>query len=308
MMAAHAPASSLIERLPRVRGELVANAPLAPFTWFRVGGPAEVLFRPADADDLAAFLAGTPTDVPVTVIGVGSNLLVRDGGVAGVVIRLGGKGFSHIEALGGHRLRAGTAALDVAVARAAQEAGIAGLEFYRGIPGSIGGALRMNGGAYGRETKDVLVEAVAIDRQGRRHVLSNADMGYSYRHCGAPEDLIFVEAIFQGEAGDKAEIQRRMDEITAKREESQPIRMRTGGSTFKNPEGHKSWQLIDAAGCRGLVRGGAQVSELHCNFLINTGAASAADLEGLGEEVRARVKAKSGVVLEWEIRRIGEPA
>ncbi|HMM14860.1 MAG TPA: UDP-N-acetylmuramate dehydrogenase [Parvibaculum sp.] len=308
MMAAHAPASSLIERLPRVRGELVANAPLAPFTWFRVGGPAEVLFRPADADDLAAFLAGTPTDVPVTVIGVGSNLLVRDGGVAGVVIRLGGKGFSHIEALDGHRLRAGTAALDVAVARAAQEAGIAGLEFYRGIPGSIGGALRMNGGAYGRETKDVLVEAVAIDRQGRRQVLSNADMGYSYRHCGAPEDLIFVEAIFQGEAGDKAEIQRRMDEITAKREESQPIRMRTGGSTFKNPEGHKSWQLIDAAGCRGLVRGGAQVSELHCNFLINTGTASAADLEGLGEEVRARVKAKSGVVLEWEIRRIGEPA
>mgnify|MGYP001474820396 FL=1 len=308
MMAAHAPASSLIERLPRVRGELVANAPLAPFTWFRVGGPAEVLFRPADADDLAAFLAGTPTDVPVTVIGVGSNLLVRDGGVAGVVIRLGGKGFSHIEVLDGHRLRVGTAALDVAVARAAQEAGIAGLEFYRGIPGSIGGALRMNGGAYGRETKDVLVEAVAIDRQGRRHVLSNADMGYSYRHCGAPEDLIFVEAIFQGEAGDKAEIQRRMDEITAKREESQPIRMRTGGSTFKNPEGHKSWQLIDAAGCRGLVRGGAQVSELHCNFLINTGTASAADLEGLGEEVRARVKAKSGVVLEWEIRRIGEPA
>lgn len=308
MMAAHAPASSLIERLPRARGELVANAPLAPFTWFRVGGPAEVLFRPADADDLAAFLAGTPADVPVTVIGVGSNLLVRDGGVAGVVIRLRGKGFSHIEALDGHRLRAGTAALDVAVARAAQEAGIAGLEFYRGIPGSIGGALRMNGGAYGRETKDVLVEAVAIDRQGRRHVLSNADMGYSYRHCGASEDLIFVEAIFQGEAGDKAEIQRRMDEITAKREESQPIRMRTGGSTFKNPEGHKSWQLIDAAGCRGLVRGGAQVSELHCNFLINTGTASAADLEGLGEEVRARVKAKSGVVLEWEIRRIGEPA
>lgn len=308
MMAAHASTSSLIGRLPKVRGELIESAPLAPLTWFRVGGPAEVLFRPADADDLAAFLAGTPTDIPVVVIGVGSNLLVRDGGVAGVVIRLGGKGFGQIEALPGHRLRAGTAALDVAVARAAQEAGIAGLEFYRGIPGSIGGALRMNGGAYTRETKDVLVEAVALDRQGRRHVFTNADMHYTYRHCGAPEDLIFVEAVFQGEPGDKAEIQKRMDEITACREETQPIRTRTGGSTFKNPEGHKSWQLIDAAGCRGLVRGGAQVSELHCNFLINFANASAADLEDLGEEVRARVKQTSGVTLEWEIKRIGERA
>ncbi|MDR3498152.1 MAG: UDP-N-acetylmuramate dehydrogenase [Parvibaculum sp.] len=305
MMAARATSSSLIERLPLVRGELVENAPLAPLTWFRVGGAAEVLFRPVDADDLAAFLAAVPDDVPLTVIGVGSNLLVRDGGVAGVVIRLG-RGFMQIEALPGHRVRAGTAALDVAVARAAQEAGIAGLEFYRGIPGSIGGALRMNGGAYLRETKDVLVEAVALDRKGRRHVLTNADMHYTYRHCGAPEDLIFVEATFQGEAGDKAEILARMDEITAKREASQPIRTRTGGSTFKNPEGHKSWQLIDAAGGRGLRRGGAQVSELHCNFLINTGEATAADLEDLGEEVRARVKARSGVTLEWEIKRIGE--
>lgn len=307
MMAARA-ATSLIDRLPPVRGELIGNAPLAPLTWFRVGGPAEVLFRPADADDLAAFLSACPKDVPVTVVGVGSNLLVREGGVRGVVIRLGGKGFSQIEMLKNHRLRAGTAALDVAVARAAQEAGVAGLEFYRGIPGSIGGALRMNGGAYGRETKDVLVEAVAIDRFGRRHVVSNADMHYTYRHCGAPEGLIFVEATFQGEPGDKAEILRRMDEITTKREASQPIRTRTGGSTFKNPEGHKSWQLIDEAGCRGLAKGGAQVSELHCNFLINTGNATAADLEDLGEEVRARVKAKSGVTLEWEIKRIGERA
>jgi UDP-N-acetylmuramate dehydrogenase len=305
MMAARATTSSLIERLPLVRGELVENAPLAPLTWFRVGGAAEVLFRPVDADDLAAFLAAVPDDVPLTIIGVGSNLLVRDGGVAGVVIRLG-RGFMQIEALPGRRVRAGTAALDVAVARAAQEAGIAGLEFYRGIPGSIGGALRMNGGAYLRETKDVLVEAVALDRKGRRHVLTNADMHYTYRHCGAAEDLIFVEATFQGEAGDKAEILARMDEITAKREASQPIRTRTGGSTFKNPEGHKSWQLIDAAGGRGLRRGGAQVSELHCNFLINTGEATAADLEDLGEEVRALVKARSGVTLEWEIKRIGE--
>ncbi len=308
MMAARAFASSLIERLPPVRGELIENAALAPLTWFRVGGPAEVLFRPADADDLSAFLAACPKDVPATAIGVGSNLLVRDGGVAGVVIRLGGKGFSQIEVLAGHRLRAGTAVLDVALARAAAEAGIAGLEFYRGIPGSIGGALRMNGGAYGRETKDVLVEAVAIDRPGNRHQLAVADMRYSYRHCGAPEELIFVEAVFQGVAGDKVEIQRRMDEITAKREESQPVRTRTGGSTFKNPDGYKSWQLIDEAGCRGLVMGDAQVSELHCNFLINRGQASAADLEDLGEEVRARVKARSGIILEWEIKRIGERA
>lgn len=306
-MTARITSSSLIERLPSVRGELIENAPLAPLTWFRVGGPAEVLFRPVDADDLAAFLAGTPEDIPVTVIGVGSNLLVRDGGVRGVVIRLG-RGFMNIEAIEGHRVRAGTAALDVAVARVAQEAGIAGLEFYRGIPGSIGGALRMNGGAYERETKDVLVEALALDRKGIRHVLNNADMHYTYRHCGASEELIFVEATFQGQPGDKAEILARMEEITAKREASQPIRTRTGGSTFKNPQGHKSWQLIDAAGARGLTHGGAQVSELHCNFLINTGAASAADLEDLGEEVRARVKSQSGVALDWEIKRIGERA
>ena len=307
MMATSVKIPPLIERLPAVRGELVANVSMAPLTWFRVGGPAEVLFRPADFDDLATFLAGTPADIPVMVVGVGSNLLVRDGGVPGVVIRLG-KAFMQVEALEGNRVRAGAAALDVAVARVAQEAGIAGLEFYRGIPGSIGGALRMNGGAYERETKDVLVEVVAYDRQGRRHVLSNADLHYTYRHCGASEDLIFVEALFQGQSGDRDEILKRMNEITARREETQPIRTRTGGSTFKNPPGHKSWQLIDTSGSRGLRRGGAQVSELHCNFLINTGDASAADLEDLGEEVRARVKSQSGVTLEWEIKRIGERA
>lgn len=306
-MAARLTSASLIERLPAVRGELIENAPMAPLTWFRVGGPAEVLFRPADIDDLASFLAGTSADIPVIVVGVGSNLLVRDGGVAGVVIRLG-KAFMFSEALEGHRVRAGAAALDVAVARTAQEAGIAGLEFYRGIPGSIGGALRMNGGAYERETKDALIEVVALDRKGNRHVLSNADMHYTYRHCGASEDLIFVEALYQGRPGDKAEILARMDEITARREASQPIRTKTGGSTFKNPAGHKSWQLIDAVGGRGLRHGGAQVSELHCNFLINTGEASAADLEDLGEEVRARVKSQSGVTLDWEIKRIGERA
>lgn len=302
MMAAEA-TRFLIDRLPEVRGELVADAPLAPLTWFRAGGNAEVLFRPADADDLAAFLAATPEDIPVTVIGVGSNLLVREGGVEGVVIRLG-RGFMNIS-IEGTCVRAGTAALDVAVSRAAQEAGLAGLEFYRGIPGSIGGALRMNAGAYGGETKDVLIEAVAIDRKGKRLILKNEDMQYRYRHSGAAEDLIFVEALFQGRPGDKDEILAKMNEITSSREATQPVRTRTGGSTFKNPEGHKSWQLIDAAGCRGLTRGGAQVSELHCNFLINTGEATASDLEELGEEVRARVKEASGVTLEWEIRRIG---
>ncbi|MBX3447851.1 MAG: UDP-N-acetylmuramate dehydrogenase [Parvibaculaceae bacterium] len=302
MMAAEA-TRSLIDHLPEVRGELVADAPLAPLTWFRAGGNAEVLFRPADAGDLAAFLAATPEDIPVTVIGVGSNLLVREGGVEGVVIRLG-RGFMNIS-IEGTCVRAGTAALDVAVSRAAQEAGLAGLEFYRGIPGSIGGALRMNAGAYGGETKDVLIEAVAIDRKGKRLILKNEDMQYRYRHSGAAEDLIFVEALFQGRPGDKDEILAKMNEITSSREATQPVRTRTGGSTFKNPEGHKSWQLIDAAGCRGLTRGGAQVSELHCNFLINTGEATASDLEELGEEVRARVKEASGVTLEWEIRRIG---
>lgn len=299
--------TGLLQRLPAVRGELAAHAPLAPLTWFRVGGAAEVLFRPADKEDLAEFLKACPGDVPVTVIGVGSNLLVRDGGVRGVVVRLG-RGFSRITRTEGDRLRVGTAALDVAVARAAQAEGLSGLEFYRGIPGAIGGALRMNAGSYGRETKDVLVELTAVDRQGTLHTLSNADMGYRYRHSEAALDLIFVEAVFQGTPDNPDAIQARMDEITRSREESQPIRERTGGSTFKNPEGHKSWQLIDKAGMRGARRGGAQVSEKHCNFLINADEALAADLEGLGEDVRAAVRADSGVSLEWEIKRIGEQA
>ena len=297
---------ALIDRLPTVRGRLTENAPLAGITWFRVGGPAEVMFRPADRDDLLQFLADKPADVPVTVLGVGSNLLIRDGGVPGVTIRLG-RGFGEIALEGGTRVRAGAAVPDVRVAKAAQEAGIAGLAFLRGIPGAIGGALRMNGGAYGRETKDALIEARGVDRAGHVRVYANADMHYTYRHCGVPEDVIFTQALFQGSPGDPAAIAAEMDRITESREATQPIKSRTGGSTFKNPPGHKAWQLIDAAGCRGLTQGGAQVSELHCNFLINRGEATAADIESLGELVRQRVKAHSGVELEWEIKRIGNP-
>jgi UDP-N-acetylmuramate dehydrogenase len=294
-------------RMPELRGRLIANQPLAELTWFRVGGPAQVLFSPQDEADLVYFLARLPPEVPVTVVGLGSNLIVRDGGVAGVVIRLG-RGFSDIVVESGERLSAGTAVPDVKVARAAQEASIAGLSFLRGIPGSIGGALRMNGGAYGGETKDVLVEARGVDRSGRIVTFTNADMHYTYRHCGAPEDVIFTQALFQGRAGDPAVIAAEMDKITESREATQPIKNRTGGSTFKNPPGHKAWQLIDAAGCRGLVVGGAQVSTMHCNFLINLGSATAADIESLGETVRARVKANSGVDLDWEIKRIGVAA
>ena len=297
----------LLARLPAVRGRLEPEFPLADLTWFRTGGPAEVLFTPADEDDLAAFLAATPADVPVTVLGVGSNTLVRDGGVPGVVIRLG-RGFGGLELLENSQIEAGTAVPDVKAARFAADNGIDGLTFLRGIPGTIGGALRMNGGAYGGETKDVLISARAVDRQGRKIVLNNADMGYSYRHCGAAADLIFTSAVLQGRPGDKAAILAAMDEITAKRELTQPVKSRTGGSTFKNPEGHKSWQLIDAAGLRGLRVGGAHMSELHCNFLINDGNATAHDIETLGETVRERVKAHSGVELEWEIKRIGVPA
>lgn len=299
--------SHLIDRLPEVRGQLVPDAPLAPLTWFRVGGPAEVLFRPVDVDDLVTFLRKCPGDIPVTIVGVGSNLLVRDGGVPGIVIRMG-KGFGSVEALPSEQVRAGTGALDVAVARCAMEAGISGLEFFRGIPGTIGGALRMNGGAYEKETKDVLVEAHGVTRSGEQVTYGLAEMGYSYRHSAASNDVIFTSALFQGAVGVRDEIEQRMNAITERREATQPIRTRTGGSTFKNPDGHKSWQLIDAAGCRGLQRGGAQVSEKHCNFLINTGAATADDIEALGEEVRARVKETSGVALEWEIRRIGVTA
>jgi UDP-N-acetylmuramate dehydrogenase len=295
---------ALLKRLPPVRGRLDANAPLAELTWFRAGGPAEVLFTPADEADLAAFMKATPTEIPVYVIGVGSNLLVRDGGVAGVVIRLG-KGFAEITEEPEHRVRAGTAALDVRVARFALEKSIDSLTFLRGIPGTIGGALRMNAGAYGGETKDILIEARAVDRSGAIHVLTNADMKYTYRHSGAAEDLVFTQALLQGRAGDPAEISAAMDKITESREATQPIKTRTGGSTFKNPPGNKSWQLIDKAGMRGFAVGPARVSELHCNFLINEGGATAAQIEELGETVRARVKATSGIDLDWEIKRIG---
>jgi UDP-N-acetylmuramate dehydrogenase len=290
--------------LPPVRGSLMMGAPLKDLVWFRAGGPAEILFRPADAEDLAAFLAAKPADLPVSVIGVGSNLLVRDGGIPGVVVRLS-SAFGKVET-DGLRVRAGAAALDGAVARAAADAGIAGLEFLRGVPGTIGGALRMNAGCYGSEVKDVFVEATAIDGKGNKIRLSSADMGFEYRKARkAGEDLIFVEAVFEGRKDNPTDIRARMDELSASREASQPIKSKTGGSTFKNPPGHKAWQLIDQAGCRGLKLGGAQVSEKHTNFLINTGDATAGDLEALGEEVRRRVKDKSGVTLEWEIKRVG---
>jgi UDP-N-acetylmuramate dehydrogenase len=291
-------------KMPELRGRLLPNQPLAELTWFRVGGPAQVLFMPEDEADLASFLGALPAKIPVTVIGLGSNLIVRDGGVPGVVIRLG-RGFGDVKVEPGARVRAGTGVPDVKVSRAAQEAGIAGLAFFRGIPGAIGGALRMNGGAYGRETKDALIEARGVDRAGRVHVFANGDMHYSYRHCGAPDDVIFTAALFQGAPGDPEKIAAEMDKITESREATQPIKSRTGGSTFKNPPGHKAWQVIDAAGCRGLKVGGAQVSEMHCNFLINLGGATAADIETLGETVRTRVKEDSGVELEWEIKRIG---
>jgi UDP-N-acetylmuramate dehydrogenase len=296
--------ADLRTRLPELRGTLEANAPMAPLSWFRTGGPAEALFTPADEDDLAYFLAYLPADVPVLVVGLGSNLLVRDGGVPGVVIRLG-KPFAEVSVEGGQRIRAGAGAPDVKVASTAAKAGIAGLTFFRGIPGSIGGALRMNGGAYGGETKDVLVEATGLTRTGERVTLANGDMGFTYRHSAVPDHVIFTQATFEGRPGDPATIQAEMNAITEARSSTQPVNTRTGGSTFKNPPGHKAWQVIDAAGCRGLRVGAAQVSELHCNFLINHGGASAADIEALGEEVRRRVREHSGVELEWEIKRVG---
>jgi len=299
-------APEIAARMPQLRGRLVANAVLADITWFRVGGPAQVLFTPADEADLAYFLAALPPELPLVVIGLGSNLLVRDGGVPGVVVRLG-RGFSKVEALPGHRLRAGAVVPDAKLARAAADAGIAGLAFYRGVPGSVGGALRMNAGAHGRETRDVLVEARAVDRQGNIHVLPLEAMQLSYRHCGAPGDWIFTEATFQGSPGDPAEIVKEMEEVADYREANQPIKERTGGSTFKNPPGSSAWKLIDAAGCRGLRIGGAKVSEMHCNFLINDRNATAEDIERLGETVRARVRETSGVTLQWEIIRLGVP-
>jgi len=293
-------------RMPDLRGRVAANAVLADITWFRVGGPAQVLFTPADAADLAYFLGAMPADWPVVVVGLGSNLLVRDGGVPGVVIRLG-RGFSGIAVEPGHRLRVGSAVPDVKAARAAADAGIAGLAFYRGIPGSIGGALRMNAGAHSRETKDVLLAAQAVDRQGNLHEIPLEAMHLTYRHCGVPGDWIFTEALFQGSAGDPATILAQMQEVADYREANQPIKERTGGSTFKNPPGSSAWKLIDQAGCRGLRVGGAKVSDMHCNFLINDRNATAEDIERLGETVRARVKDACSVTLEWEIIRLGLP-
>jgi UDP-N-acetylmuramate dehydrogenase len=297
---------SIKETMPELRGRLLANQPLAELTWFRVGGPAQLLYMPEDESDLCYFLARLPANLAVTAIGLGSNLIVRDGGVPGVVVRLG-RGFNEI-AVDGTRIRAGTAVPDVKIARAAQEAGIAGLSFMRGIPGALGGALRMNGGAYGREIKDALTQARAVDRHGRLHVLDNSQMHFAYRHCGAPDDYLFTEATFAGEHGDANLIAAEMEKITEARESTQPVKSRTGGSTFKNPPGRKAWQLIDAAGCRGLQNGDAQVSEMHCNFLINRGRATAAEIESLGETVRRKVEEHSGVKLEWEIKRIGVAA
>lgn len=302
--------TTLLDSLPPVRGRLTAHAPLAPLSWFRAGGPAEVLFEPADVEDLAAFVGALQKDVPVTVIGVSSNLLIRDGGVPGVVIRLG-KAFAGIS-VDGNRIAAGAGAMDVNVARAARDAGIAGLEFMIGIPGTVGGALRMNAGAYGSEIKDVFVSARAVidlgSGRGEVAALTPADMAFAYRRSGQLESVIFVDAVLEGTPGDKDAIAARMKQIQDMRGETQPVKLRTGGSTFANPEGHKAWELIEEAGCRGLTWGGAQVSSQHCNFLINTGNALASDLEGLGEEVRRRVLAKTGVDLHWEIRRIGVPA
>jgi UDP-N-acetylmuramate dehydrogenase len=303
MMPALRQSGHLIDRLPRVRGTLRAEAPIARLTWFRVGGPAEVLFSPADLEDLATFLSAKPADVPVTVIGVGSNLLVRDGGIAGVVVHLG-KAFARVQ-IDGTDVHAGAGMADVAVAAAARDAGLAGLEFLSGVPGTIGGALRMNAGAYGREIKDVTIQAEALDDKGRLHSLGLDSLGFTYRHTAVPESWIFTAAVLAGTPSDKAAVARRMAEIRDAREESQPLRTRTGGSTFQNPPNEKAWELIDRAGCRGLARGGAQVSEKHCNFLINTGTATAADIEGLGEDVRRRVREATGIELVWEIRRIG---
>ncbi len=307
LLSAFSP-GSLIAMMPEVRGRIAENAALKTITWLRVGGPAEVMFRPADAGDLAHFLELKPADVPVIVIGVGSNILVRDGGVPGVVIRLG-RAFADIKP-DGDEVLAGAAALDLNVAARARDAGIAGLEFLSGIPGAIGGALRMNAGAFGAEIKDVLISARAIDGAGKFHDLAADDMGYAYRRCGVPEDWIFIEARLSGrrvEASEQGEIERRMNEIRAARQITQPLRVATGGSTFTNPPSRQAWRLIDHAGCRGLKMGGAMVSEKHCNFLINTGDATASDIENLGEEIRRRVREDAGIDLHWEIRRIGIP-
>ena len=296
--------ADLKSAMPDLRGRLLANESLAPLTWFRVGGPAQILFTPADEDDLAYFLSKLPQEIPVYTVGVGSNLIVRDGGVSGVVIRLSPRGFGEVKAEG-DTVRAGTAALDKRVAEAAAAANIGGLEFYFGIPGSIGGALRMNAGANGGETRDVLVEARGVTRAGERVTFSNADMKFVYRNSGVDTSVIFTSALYRGQVTDPEKIRERMAEVQNHRETAQPIREKTGGSTFKNPPGHSAWKLVDAAGMRGFRVGGAQVSEMHCNFLINTGDATGHDIETLGETVRARVKETSGIDLHWEIKRIG---
>lgn len=303
---------SLLAALPELRGQYIENAPLSDITWLRVGGPAQVLYLPADEADLARFLAETPEDIPVHVLGAGSNTLVRDGGVPGVVIRLT-PAFARTEVLEANRIRIGTALPDKMAAKAAAKAGIAGLEFFVGVPGTIGGAIRMNAGCYGSETKDVLVEAIALDRRGRRMIVKPDELGHAYRHCAAPEDCIFTEAVFEGRADEPAAILERMDAITKKRSETQPIREKTSGSTFKNPDqtqskGRSAWQLVDAVGGRGRRKGGARFSEMHANFLINDGSASAADLESLVEEVRADIAEKEAVDMRWEVKRIGLPS
>ncbi|POF28720.1 UDP-N-acetylmuramate dehydrogenase [Roseibium marinum] len=299
----------LLETVPDlgegIRGRLTANQPLSAVTWLRTGGPAQLMFQPADEADLSAFLKKLPKDIPVLPVGLGSNLLVRDGGLEGVVIRLSARGFGSIEEIGGNRLSAGAAVPDKRLAEAAAEAGLGGFAFYTGIPGGLGGALRMNAGAHGTETRERMVELTAFDRDGNRHVLTNADLSYAYRHSSAPKDLIFTAAVFEGVPRDEASIRAEMADVAAHREKAQPIREKTGGSTFKNPPGTSAWKVIDAAGCRGLMVGGAQMSEMHCNFMINTGDASGHDLELLGETVRARVLKHSGIRLEWEIKRLG---
>lgn len=294
------------DRLKSLRGRITPDAEMDKITWFRAGGLADALFQPADEEDLAAFLKAVPEDVPLTIVGVGSNLLVRDGGIEGFVVRLSAKGFGEAEVVSSTQIRAGAAIPDKRVAAVALEAGIGGFHFYHGIPGAIGGALRMNAGANGVETGERVVEVRALDRQGEVHLLSNADMGYAYRHSSAPAGLIFTSALFEGYQEDKAVIKEAMDAVQHHRETVQPIREKTGGSTFKNPEGTSAWKEIDKAGCRGLMVGGAQMSPMHCNFMINTGTATGYDLENLGETVRERVLEHSGIRLHWEIKRIGK--
>jgi UDP-N-acetylmuramate dehydrogenase len=299
--------SILDATMPDVRGKLTANAPLAPLVWFKSGGVADWLFEPKDVDDLADFLAALDPSVPVMALGLGSNLIVRDGGVPGVVIRLG-KAFAQVEQLPDNGLRCGGGASGILVSSTARDAGIGGLEFLRSIPGTVGGFVRMNGGAYGREVKDILVEADIILRTGERQTLALDAFGFTYRHSALPEGAVVISATFRGHREVPETIQAEMDRISAAREASQPLRSKTGGSTFKNPDGEKAWALVDGAGCRGLILGGAQVSEKHTNFLINMGDATSADIEALGEEVRRRVKDKSGISLEWEIQRVGRLA